>query len=348
MKPLPPKTEVKTSDFYFDIPDRLIAQQPSPDRGISRLMILKRCSGQVLEATTNQLADYIAPDTVVVLNDTRVRKARLYGNAHKNGGRVEFLLLEELKPGLWKALVSKSKKQRPGKTFHFPGGMQGMITGSEGHTKYIQFHPPINDRYLEAHGHIPLPPYIKRKATAEDEQRYQTIYARSIGSAAAPTAGLHLTSEVLDSLKEKGIEVAAVTLHVGLGTFLPIRTPNIEEHTMHKERYSISRHTAQLINKALKSSRKIMAVGTTVVRALETACPARELMPGEGRTDIFIYPGYRFKVVSQLLTNFHTPGSTLLILVSALAGRQKILSAYREAVRRGYRFFSYGDAMLIL
>ncbi len=338
---------MKTSDFYFEIPNRLIAQDPAPDRGSARMMILNRESGQIQEAHINNLSHYIEPRTVVVLNDTRVRKARLYGTTKKTGGRVEFLLLEEQQPGLWKTLVSKAKKQKPGKAFIFPGSVDGTIIKASENFRYLKFDPPIDNAYLESHGHMPLPPYIKREDNQEDQKRYQTIYARYLGSAAAPTAGLHITEGILKSLKDSGNTVVTITLHVGVGTFLPIRSRNIEEHTMHEEKYCIPEQTARAVNRALHGGRRILAVGTTVVRALESSVKDNRLLPGKRITDIFIYPGYRFRIVSQLLTNFHTPASTLLVLVSAFAGRERILSAYGEAVRKGYRFFSYGDAMLI-
>lgn len=339
---------MKTSDFYFSLPENLIAQRPPLKRGTSRLLILDRRSRETRDAVIGDLAECLSPGSLVVINDSRVRKARLFGKARDSGGRVEFLLLGEVEPGLWKTLSSKARKQKPGKVFLFPGGIKGIVRTGSGDFKYLEFVPSITEAYLEKHGHIPLPPYIRREDNREDQERYQTIYARSIGSAASPTAGLHFSEEILKSLEKREITVDAITLHVGAGTFLPIRSENIESHTMHEESYHIPQTTADQVNRALKDGTDILAVGTTVVRTLESACRDNKLQAGEGETDLFIYPGYRFKAVSRLLTNFHTPGSTLLALVSAFAGREPILAAYREAIKKEYRFFSYGDAMLIL
>lgn len=310
-------------------------------------MLLRRNSGKIEDTHIDQLPHLITADTIVVINDARVRKARLWGTS-ATGGRVEFLLLEETQPGLWKVLCSKAKKQKPGKTYIFPRQVTGTIVSGSGSNRIVKFDPAIREEYLDRYGHVPLPPYIKRNDTPEDEKRYQTVYARTTGSAAAPTAGLHITREILTGLEKRGIAVLPLTLHIGLGTFMPIHKPTIEEHRMHEERYVIPEETARRINEGLSSNRRVLAVGTTVVRALESAWQEDHLQPGKGKTAIFIYPGYRFRVVSQLLTNFHTPKSTLLLLVSAFAGREQVLSAYRRAVSEGYRFFSYGDAMLIL
>jgi S-adenosylmethionine:tRNA ribosyltransferase-isomerase len=364
---------VKTSNFSFDLPEEAIAQEPSPDRGGSRLMVLNRESGQIMHGGFEQLPQYLDGGTVMVLNRTRVINARLFGTAADSGGRVEFILLKELQPGLWKTLASKARKQRPGRIYRFPGGItaQGVdeaaLTrystsenrgpGCEDHPgdkpegfRYLQFTPAIDVDYLDKHGHVPLPPYIRRQDIPHDVERYQTVYAEDPGSAAAPTAGLHLTRRILQELEGKGVILAKLTLHVGAGTFLPIRSDQVENHRMHEEHYHISAETAELINAALQEKRTVLAVGTTVVRALESAY-SEELQgvaAGRRSTSLFIYPGYRFKVVSRLLTNFHTPRSSLLVLVSAFAGRRRILNAYETAVREGYRFFSYGDAMLIL
>jgi S-adenosylmethionine:tRNA ribosyltransferase-isomerase len=296
----------------------------------------------------------------MVLNRTRVINARVYGTSLETGGQVEFILLTEHQPGLWRTLAANARKQRPGKKYGFPDGViaevvaesilpHEMQTAEEGF-RYLRFTPPIGPGYLETHGHVPLPPYIRREDTDLDATRYQTVYADDPGSVAAPTAGLHLTQDLLEELRRRGVILVKVTLHVGTGTFLPIRTERVEDHTMHEERFHIPVESADRINRALQENRTILAVGTTVVRALESAYDPdlHGLAPGAKRTSLFIYPGYRFKVVSQLLTNFHTPRSSLLVLVSAFAGRQRILHAYETAVRKGYRFFSYGDAMLIL
>jgi S-adenosylmethionine:tRNA ribosyltransferase-isomerase len=374
---------VKTSSFSFNLPEESIAQQPSPERGGSRLMVVDRAGRRISHTRIAQLPACLPEGTVMVINNTRVIHARIYGTSTDTGGRVEFILLAEVQPGLWRTLAAKAKKQHPGKKFDFPGGIEAEVvaesdlTGdsSSGSTesrpdengsaenrpvdhqgftaaagfRYLRFTPPIDIHYLESHGHVPLPPYIRRNDTHLDVQRYQTVYAEDPGSAAAPTAGLHLTRELLEELQRGGVTIVKLTLHVGAGTFLPIRSERVEEHRMHEERFHISGDTAGQINAALKEGRTILAVGTTVVRALESAYD--EDLPGiaagRRRTDLFIYPGYRFKVVSQLLTNFHTPRSSLLVLVSALAGRKLILQAYDTAVREGYRFYSYGDAMLI-
>jgi S-adenosylmethionine:tRNA ribosyltransferase-isomerase len=323
---------------------------------------------------------------LLVFNNSRVRKARLLGTAKTGtqaaGAQVEFLLVNKVKepvsgewiaareediagvkddePGsgtLWRVMVRRAKRRRPGSRYVFSGGVEGEITGTDGDFRILKFDRPIGDDWLDINGHIPLPPYIKRSDTAADSERYQTVYADVTGSSAAPTAGLHFTRELLDCLAVAGIESAFVTLHVGLGTFLPVRSENIEDHLMHEEVYSIDNETASRIEKAKAAGRKIIAVGTTSVRTLESAWDKATgtLRRGDGSTSIFIYPGYHFNVVDALFTNFHTPESTLLMLVSAFvdakagtfAGREFILESYAEAVRKGYRFFSYGDAMLI-
>jgi S-adenosylmethionine:tRNA ribosyltransferase-isomerase len=261
---------------------------------------------------------------------------------------MELLLLRESEPGVWRALVSKARKQVAGRRYKLPGGVVATVVGSEGEFRLVELAPRIDDAYLERHGHVPLPPYIRRTDNPADAARYQTVYARHFGSAAAPTAGLHLTVELLERLAARQVEVVRLTLHVGAGTFLPIRTERIEDHHMHEERYTVPDSCAGAVNRALNEGRPVLAVGTTTVRAVESAWVDGAVRPGEGQTGLYITPGYRFRAVSRLLTNFHTPHSSLLVLVSAFAGRERILSAYREAVERRYRFFSYGDAMLIV
>jgi S-adenosylmethionine:tRNA ribosyltransferase-isomerase len=351
--------EVKTSRFSFDLPEDSIAQEPTHERGTSRLMVLERDTGGITHARIDQLPAYLESGTVMVLNNTKVIKARLFGTSPETGGRVEFILLAELLPGLWRTLSSKARKQVPGKRFEFPGGAAAEIVpesefpegsvSTSGVFRYLRFVPPIDASYLEAHGHVPLPPYIRRAETSLDAERYQTVYAEDPGSAAAPTAGLHLTEALLEVLRQRGVVLVMLTLHVGAGTFLPIRAEQVEEHTMHEERYNIPTASAEQINSALGEGRTILAVGTTVVRALESAYSEdlRGVAAGRQHSSLYIHPGYMFKVVSRLLTNFHTPRSSLLVLVSAFAGRRRILDAYETAVREGYRFFSYGDAMLI-
>jgi len=349
---------VKTDDFSFDLPEELIAQFPPERRGESRLLVLDRATGARRHAFVRELADFVEPGTLMVFNDSRVRKARIYGEALDTGAPVEFLLLRRRGPAEWEASCTKMKRQKPGRRYRFPEGVEAEIVGAEAEgerdaTRAIRFSPPIDEAYLERVGHIPLPPYIKREDAASDSERYQTVYAREAGSAACPTAGLHFTDEILASLDAKGVERAYVTLHVGLGTFLPVRAESVEEHAMHEEEYTVSEETARAVARAKAEGRPVLAVGTTSVRTLESAWrdegdsgPAG-LRAGSGSTRIFIYPGYRFKAADRLFTNFHTPKSTLLMLVSAFAGRESVLGAYEEAVRERYRFFSYGDAMLI-
>lgn len=349
---------MKTSSFSFNLPEESIAQEPADVRGTSRLMVLERNTGNIDHTRIDRLSAYVESGSLMVLNNTKVIKARLFGTSTETGGRVEFILLAELAPGLWRTLAGKAKKQVPGKRFEFPGAVTAEImpeseipdgSVSTGVYRYLRFLPPIDAAYLDTHGHVPLPPYIRRPATALDVQRYQTVYAEDPGSAAAPTAGLHLTEALLETLSQRGVVRVTITLHVGAGTFLPIRAGRVEEHIMHEECYNIPTASAERINAALVEGRSILAVGTTVVRALESAYSEDQQGVAAGRrsSSLFIYPGYKFKVVSRLLTNFHTPRSSLLVLVSAFAGRRRILDAYETAVRQGYRFFSYGDAMLI-
>jgi S-adenosylmethionine:tRNA ribosyltransferase-isomerase len=346
---------VRTDDFNFDLPEELIAQYPPGRRGESRLLVLDRGTGAMTHAALRDIVDFVEPGTLMVFNDSRVRKARIYGTARDTGARVEFLLLRRKGDDAWEVAATKLKKQRPGRRYDFPGGVEGEIlaVASGDATRVIRFSPPVDDDWLDSHGHIPLPPYIKRDDAVADAERYQTVYAANTGSAAAPTAGLHFTEGILAALDAKGIERAFVTLHVGLGTFLPVRAESVEDHAMHEEEYTVPEATAAAVTRAKAEGRPVLAVGTTSVRTLESAwlqdgaAAAGLLAAGPGSTRIFIYPGYRFKVVDRLFTNFHTPKSTLLMLVSAFAGRERILAAYEEAVARRYRFFSYGDAMLI-
>ncbi|GHT60306.1 S-adenosylmethionine:tRNA ribosyltransferase-isomerase [Spirochaetia bacterium] len=369
---------MRTKDFSFELPEHLIAQYPPAERGQSRLMVLDRAARSREHRMVADLPDLLksnfqapqsipsAPQSILpappllVFNNSRVRKARLLGTSktegQATGAQVEFLLVNKVKEGgaepgtIWRAMVRRAKRRRPGSRYAFADGVEGEITGLDGEFRIVRFNRPVNDEWLDKNGHIPLPPYIKRSDTAADSERYQTVYADLTGSSAAPTAGLHFTRDLLDRLAAAGIESAFVTLHVGLGTFLPVRVENIEDHKMHEEIYSIDDETASCIENAKAAGRKIIAVGTTSVRTLESAWDsnAGKLRRGEGSTSIFIYPGYSFKAVDALFTNFHTPESTLLMLVSAFTGREFILESYAEAVREGYRFFSYGDAMLIL
>jgi S-adenosylmethionine:tRNA ribosyltransferase-isomerase len=324
-------------------------------------MVLDRGSGERRHEAVARLAEELEPGTLMVFNDSRVRKARIFGEALDTGARTEFLLLRRHAGGAWEAVATKLKRQRPGRRYAFPEGRTAEILDPGASslaassardampdTVLAAFDPPLTEDYLERVGHVPLPPYIKRVDSSEDDERYQTIYSREVGSAACPTAGLHFTDGILASLDARGIRRASVTLHVGLGTFLPVRTRNIEEHPMHEEEYSVPETTAAAVMAAKAEGRPVLAVGTTSLRTIESAWVDGEgLRSGAGSTRIFIYPGYRFKAVDGLFTNFHTPMSTLLMLVSAFAGRERILEAYSEAVRERYRFFSYGDAMLI-
>jgi len=348
---------VRTEDFSFELPDELIAQHPTGRRGDSRLLVLDRGTGSRTHASVARLAEFVEPGTVMVFNDSRVRKARLFGTALDSGARAEFLLLRRLADGSWEAAATKLRKQRQGRRYSLPEGRVAVVVAGSGEadTLALSFEPPIDEAYLERFGHVPLPPYIKRLDTDEDEERYQNVYSREVGSAACATAGLHFTEELLAALDKRGVARRTVTLHVGLGTFLPVRTERIEDHAMHEEEYTVPLETAEAVNAAKREGRPVMAVGTTSLRTLESAWSEGEpkpglrpgLRPGSGSTRIFIYPGYRFQAVDRLFTNFHTPRSTLLMLVSAFAGRELILESYAEAVRERYRFFSYGDAMLI-
>ncbi|MDR2631210.1 MAG: tRNA preQ1(34) S-adenosylmethionine ribosyltransferase-isomerase QueA [Spirochaetaceae bacterium] len=338
---------MKRQDFFFDLPPALVAQYPQAERGGSRLLVLDRKTGSCGHHWVGELPELLEDRSLLVFNDSRVRKARLPGIAEKTGARVEFLLLKKQDSLTWKTLVGRSNRRRPGSRYVFAGGVSAEITGAEGEFRFLRFDRIIDDDWLDRYGHIPLPPYIKREDTPADSERYQTVYAGLPGSAAAPTAGLHFTRELLGRLEAAGMETAYITLHVGLGTFLPVRTENIEDHPMHEEVFSIGEAAADRIERAKAEKRRIVAVGTTSVRTLESAWKQGRLERGEGSTSIFIYPGYSFNVVDTLFTNFHTPCSTLLMLVSAFAGREKILETYEKAIGEGYRFFSYGDAMLI-
>lgn len=296
--------------------------------------------------TMQELPELLPEGAVVVLNDSRVRKARLVAES-ETGATVEFLLIAPRAPDRWTAVVSKAKRQRVDRQYRFPGDLTGSIESEDGSYKVVRFDREVDDRYLDTHGHVPLPPYIKRPDETDDRDRYQTVFAERVGSAAAPTAGLHFTQEILDRIAARGIEIVRVTLHVGIGTFLPIRTEAVEDHTMHAEWYEVPDETAASVNRALDSGREVVAVGTTSVRTLEAAGVDGRLRPGAGSTELFIFPGYRFRVVSWMFTNFHTPGSSLVVMVSAFAGSACIRNAYRAAVDEEYRFFSYGDAMLI-
>ena len=342
---------MQASDFYFDLPEELIAQRPSGERGNDKLMFLNKTTGQVEHHKMEDLVDLVAPGTLMIFNDSRVRRSRCYGIKTTSGREQEFMFLNPIGDGSsWNTMVKGAKKVKVGNEYKFTDGSIGVIPevseGSEFRT--IKFDKPLDEAWFERNGHIPLPPYIRREDDDTDSERYQTVYARETGSAAAPTAGLHFTESLLQKLKDKGIELAWVTLHVGLGTLLPVREDNIEDHKMHTEYYTVSEETAAKVAKAKAEGRPVLAVGTTSVRTLESASDENgKLIPGTRGTNIFMYPGYKFKVVDQMFTNFHTPESTLIMLVSAFAGNENIMSAYSQAVENKYRFFSYGDCMLI-
>ncbi len=342
-----------TKDFYFDLPDELIAQEPSERRGEDRLLVLDKNTGAYEDSMVKDLPSFLDDNIIMVVNNSKVRKARTYG-VSETGGTVEFLFLGKNKDGSWKAMVTKSKKQRVGKKYSF-SDLDGnhyinaeIIRENEDNTRDVVFERDIDEDFFSKCGHVPLPPYIKREDNFRDETRYQTVYAKKEGSVAAPTAGLHFTKELLEKVRAMGIDVVEVTLHVGAGTFLPVRTENLEDHHMHTESYEISEEAAAKLNRAKRDGKKIMAVGTTSIRTLESAANEEgELVALKGDTSIFIHPGYKFRFVDKLLTNFHTPESTLLMLVSAMAGKENIMRAYKHAVEERYHFFSYGDAMFI-
>ncbi|HEY3567311.1 MAG TPA: tRNA preQ1(34) S-adenosylmethionine ribosyltransferase-isomerase QueA [Thermoanaerobaculia bacterium] len=335
-----------TSDFDYDLPASSIAQEPAP-RGESRLLVLDR-TGPERHARVRDLPRLLRPGDLLVLNDTRVIPARLYGRS-AGGGKMEILLIEPVGEREWDALVKPGRRARPGARFEIGEELTAEVIDKREDGRYrLRFSEPV-EPHLERLGHIPLPPYIHRPEAPEDRERYQTVYASQPGAVAAPTAGLHFTGELLREIEGAGIEIAQVTLHVGIGTFKPVSAERIEEHRMERERYEIGEETAGAIRHAREAGRRIVAVGTTVVRTLEGAALAGggEVRTGSGSTDLFITPGFRFQVVDALLTNFHLPRSTLLMLVSAFAGRERVLAAYEEAAREGYRFYSYGDAMLL-
>ena len=328
---------VKTADFDYVLPPELIAQQPLPDRAASRMMVIERATGEIRHDRFRNLGTYLRAGDLLVLNDTKVIPARIWSQSPA----VELLLVENLGDNRWSALVKPGHRAKVGAKLRFTPWFNAVVEGeSDFGGRVLRFEGNV-DSYLQHHGAPPLPPYIERAAIAADHERYQTVYARAAGAIAAPTAGLHFTAEMLEQLRKAGIGHAFITLHVGIGTFRPVKVENVEEHKMHAEKFSVSAEAAA----AIKSAQRIVAVGTTVVRTLETLDESRA---AEGLTDIFIHPPFKFRAVDALLTNFHLPRSTLLMLVSAFAGRELILRAYDEAVRERYRFFSYGDCMLIL
>lgn len=341
--------KMKTSDFYYDLPEELIAQDPLEDRSSSRLMVLDRKTGEVEHHIFIEVIDYLNPGDCLVINDTKVIPARLFGIKEGTEAKIEVLLLKRRENNVWETLVKPGKKARVGARISFGGGLlKGeVIDVVEEGNRLIQFsYEGIFEEILDQLGQMPLPPYITHQL--KDKNRYQTVYAKHEGSAAAPTAGLHFTPELLKAIEEKGVNIAHVTLHVGLGTFRPVKVEDVTQHHMHSEFYVVEESQAALVNETKRNGGKIVAVGTTSLRTLESAAGEDGLLQAKsGWTDIFIYPGYQFKIIDRLITNFHLPESTLIMLVSALAGKEHIMAAYEEAVKERYRFFSFGDAMLI-
>jgi S-adenosylmethionine:tRNA ribosyltransferase-isomerase len=354
---------LRVGDFDFELPPELIAQQPPAERGQSRMLVMDRTTGALRDAHFSDLPSLLAPGDLLVLNDSRVIPARLYArrtlrrDREKPTGRIEVMLTEPAGENEWRALVRPGRKVAIGERLIFPAPSGEIVLEAEVMERgefgerLLSF-KPVDDFFaaLDRIGHMPLPPYIRRDDADADRERYQTVFSRERGSVAAPTAGLHFTPDMLEGLAAKGVDIARITLHVGLGTFAPLRVDRLDEVHLHRERYTLSPSTAEAVNRAVREGRRIVAVGTTVVRTLEAAegqLAGGELKPHSGETEIFIAPGYRFRLVGALLTNFHLPKSSLLMLVSAFAGREKVLTAYRHAVREKYRFFSYGDCMFL-
>ena len=340
---------MKTSDFYYDLPQELIAQDPLEDRSASRLMVLDKKTGKIQHHIFKEIVNYLNPGDCLVINDTKVIPARLYGAKVGTDAKIEVLLLKRKENNIWETLVKPGKKAKIGTKISFG---EGLLIGEvvdivEEGNRLIQFtYEGIFEEILDKLGQMPLPPYITHQL--KDKNRYQTVYAKHDGSAAAPTAGLHFTPELLEEIRAKGVNIAHVTLHVGLGTLRPVKVEDVTQHHMHSEFYVVEEDQAALINETKKKGGKIISVGTTSLRTLESASTEDGILKaGSGWTDIFIYPGYRFKIVDRLITNFHLPESTLIMLVSALAGKEHIMAAYEEAVKDKYRFFSFGDAMFI-
>ena len=340
---------MKVSDYWYDLPEELIAQTPIEKRDESRLMVLNRDKQSIENKTFKDIIELIDEGDCIVINDTKVIPARLYGKK-ETGANVEFLLLKRIEGDVWESIVRPGNKLKVGAKVIFGDGIleAEVLDLLPGGTRKVKFkYEGIFNEILDKIGLMPLPPYIHE--SLKDRDRYQTVYAKYEGSAAAPTAGLHFTPELLEKIKEKGIKIAKVTLHVGIGTFRPVKVENIEEHEMHSEHYYIKKEDVEIINETKKNGKKVISVGTTSCRVLETVADENGMLkPQEGDTQIFIYPGYKFKCIDGLITNFHLPESTLLMLVSALAGREYILKAYKEAVEQRYRFFSFGDAMFIM
>ncbi|HBE9907435.1 TPA: tRNA preQ1(34) S-adenosylmethionine ribosyltransferase-isomerase QueA [Clostridioides difficile] len=340
---------MKTSDFKFDLPQELIAQVPIEDRASSRLMVLDKETGNIEHKVFRDIIEYLNPGDCLVLNNTRVIPARLIGEKLETGGKIEFLLLKRTEEDTWQALVKPGKRAKVGTKFSFGNGklIGEVVDLSDEGSRIIKFHyDGIFEEILDELGNMPLPPYIT--ARLDEKERYQTVYSKHNGSAAAPTAGLHFTEELLNKIKEKGVDIAFVTLHVGLGTFRPVKVEDVLNHKMHSEYYMVSQEVADKINRAKENGKNVICVGTTSCRTIESACNEDgKMKETSGWTEIFIYPGYKFKVLDKIITNFHLPESTLIMLVSAICGKDNVLNAYNEAVKERYRFFSFGDAMII-
>jgi len=340
---------VKVKDFDFYLPEELIAQHPMEKRDEARLLVLDKKTGEIEDKIFKDILDYLTPNDCLVLNNTRVLPARLIGSKEETGGKMEFLLLKRKEKDVWETLVKPGKRAQIGARFIFGNGelkAEVIAMGEEGSRIVKFYYEGIFEEILDQLGQMPLPPYIKEKL--DDKEMYQTVYSKEEGSAAAPTAGLHFTEKLLEKIKEKGVKLAFLTLHVGLGTFRPVKVEDIQEHIMHSEYYKMDKETAKIINTTREKGGRVIAVGTTSCRTLETIGDIEgKVKEQSGWTDIFIYPGYKYKVVDALITNFHLPQSTLLMLVSALAGRDNIMNAYNMAVEKEYRFFSFGDAMFI-
>ncbi len=340
---------MNVKDFYYHLPEELIAQEPTKQRSMSRLLVMDRETGKIEHRIFKDIINYLNKGDCLVLNDTRVIPARLLGKREDTGGKIEFVLLNQVEGKVWEVILKPGKRAKPGSKFIFGDGLlkAEIIDIVDGGNRLVKFeYDGIFQQILDQLGIIPLPPYITKEIT--DSERYQTVYSRIKGSSAAPTAGLHFTKELLEDIENKGIEIAFITLHIGLGTFRPVKVENIEDHHMHSEYFQINEETCKKINSTKRAGGRVIPVGTTSCRVLETVGDEKGFLePMEGTTDIFIYPGYKFKVINGLITNFHLPESTLIMLVSAFAGKDNIMNAYRVAIEKKYRFFSFGDAMLI-
>ena len=342
---------MNVADFDYELPEELIAQKPCDRRDGSRLLVVDRKTGAIKHEHFYDIEKYLRPDDCLVLNDSKVIPARLFGTKDITGAKIEFLLTKRIDGDIWETMVRPGKRLKPGDKVIFEDDFTAdILENGEGGTRIVRFdYDGIFMQRLEQIGAMPLPPYIERAAQTEDKERYQTVYAHEEGSVAAPTAGLHFTNELLEKIRAKGTRLAYVTLHVGIGTFRPVKADRVEDHKMHFEEYEISRQAADIINDTKKAGGRIISVGTTSTRTCESAADENGFVKaGSGSTDIFIYPGYEFKAIDSLITNFHLPKSTLMMLISALYDREKILKIYEEAVRERYRFFSYGDAMFII